>query len=132
MGFLNYTFAIATFLIALACRLRWRRRWSAATVVGYAAPAFACYFSHIASYLFLGLAMAVVCGYEIWTGRAPAAQCAVSLLPGLAPLPAYFLWKHFINHRHEIQGSTTLVWNAVFGKVASGLTLIRTYDTRID
>lgn len=62
------------------------------------------------------VAMAVVCGYEIWTGRAPAAQCAVSLLPGLAPLPEYFLWKHFINHGHEIQGSTTPVWNTVFGK----------------
>jgi len=101
MGFLNYTFGIATFLIELACWFRWHRRWSAATVVAFAALAFACYFSHIASYLFLGLAMAVVCGYEIWTGRAPAAQCAVSLLPGLAPLPAYFLWKHFINQRHR-------------------------------
>ena len=132
-GFLNYTFGIATFLIALACWLRWRHRWSASTVVAFAALAFACYFSHITSYLFLGLTMAVVCGYEIWTGRARVAQCAVSLLPGLAPLPAYFLWKHLISQRHEIQGSSTLVWNTVFGKVASGpATLIRTYDTRID
>ena len=132
-GFLNYIFGIATFLIALACWLRWRRDWSAPTVVGFAALAFACYFSHIISYLFLGLVMAVVCGYEIWTKRATAAQCVVSLLPGLAPLPAYFLWKHLISQQHGTQGSSTLVWNSVFGKVASGpATLIRTYDTRID
>jgi hypothetical protein len=135
-GFLNYSLGVAVFLVTLAFWLRWRLNWTPMRFAGMVALSIACYLGHFTSYVFLGIVIATVCGHDLRIRSNTLAQAARSIVPALAPLPLYAIWKVLIAYQEmapAAPGTKLVVWSTLFGKIGTGpATLIRTYHFRLD
>ena len=127
MGFVNYYFGVALYLVVFACWLRWKRAWSTLRVLAFAGLAAACYLSHLTSVGLLGVSVACVSAYEYFTERPPLRGMWIT---GFSFLPVVALYLIYV--RRSAQTGTSIQWNTVKGKLIALLAVIRTYDVGTD
>lgn len=127
MGFVNYYFGVALYLVAFACWLRWKRAWTPVGVLAFACLAVACYLSHLTSIGFLGVSVVCVSAYEYFTERPPLLGMWIT---GFSFLPAAVLY--LICARRYAPTGSAIQWNTVKGKLIVLLAVIRTYDVGTD
>lgn len=126
MGFVNYMFGLGMFFISAAVWLRFRRRWSPATVAVMSLLAFAGFLSHLSAYLFLGVTIVVVTAFDYLSARTINRNMFIGLLPLVPPLLAFVA---FMEGSGRVGG---IEWNTALGKIIGALALILSYHYFLD
>ena len=125
-GFLNYNLALALFFITLAVWVLWRGRPRTGGMLLVGALALLTYFSHLAGFILLGLAVAGVTVSDVAAARRIRLRHVLVLLPfvpGGIALVLYMLGAGTV-------GSVS--WGTVGHKIVTLLTPFTTYDRRLD
>lgn len=125
-GFINYMFGLALFLFCVGTWLKWQPKWNTWRVLAMMPLVCLAYFAHLSSYAFTAVAVGMMTLWFFFKGKTTLLNAALGLLPLLPPLVVFVLYM-------RTGGSTGLVrWESPLKKLVGGLTLILTYDRRVD
>jgi hypothetical protein len=119
-GFTNFAFGLGVFLIALAAWYHGRAHWGWWRHLLVALLALACFFSHLASFIFLAGSVLAVTAWECVRARKIALTALIDIVPILVPLV-------FVRSG----GESGVSWNWP-GKLVGALSLFRGYDRTLD
>lgn len=125
-GFLNFTFAFALFLICLACWLRWRPHWTTRRLLALVFMVGCTYIAHLMPYAFSCIAIGVMTLWYVAKREMTLRHAALALIPIVPPA---LVFAFYMQHGGEV-GSVR--WDTLKGKIAGALSLILTYDRRVD
>lgn len=125
-GFLNYMFGVGLFAVALAYWVEWREKWSAPRYACVSLLVLAAYLSHLSAYVFLGVAFAILTAWGYFKGARTLRAAAFDLGHLVPPLVTFAV---YMSGSGEAGGVT---WNTVRDKLTSSLSLILSYDYKLD
>ncbi len=129
-GFINYTFGLDLYLIALALILRYLDQGGAIQLIGLFVLAPCCYLAHLTGYLFLLVSCFMLA--IIWfIQRTWAFRRLVAVLAAL--LPPFAVYVAAALHGGVASANPSAIeWNTISGKLVGFLAVTRTYSVRFD
>ena len=125
-GMVNYVLGVGLFAVALACWLSWREEWNLWRAAAVTLLVAAAYLTHLTAYGFLGVAFVVVSAWQYARENESIRTIAAGLLP-LVPPALFFLW-----YMRGSGKSGEILWNSLTGKLIGSLSLLSSYDYRLD
>lgn len=125
-GFINFTFGLALFLFCIAFWLKWRPRWTPARLLVLTALVSSTYFAHLVPYGFVAVAVGTMTVWYFFKERANFRQVALDLLPLVPPL---FVFAVYMRKSGSVGA---ISWGSLTEKLAAALSVVLTYDRRID
>jgi hypothetical protein len=102
-GFANYMFGMGLFLISLAVWLRFCSSWNLFRVIILMILALACYISHLAAFVFLGLSVIALTAFEVMKARTIKLNNIAGLTPLLPPTLVYFWYVSGIEKHANLE-----------------------------
>ncbi len=125
-GFLNYNLALTLFFITLAVWVRRREHPRPPGILLVSVLTLLTYFSHLAGFILLGVAVAGITISDIWMARRLARRHVAALI-GFAPAAVFLLF-------YMLDAGTMgeVSWGSIGRKVVTLLTPFITYDRRLD
>lgn len=115
-GFVNYIFGLGVFFIALATWLWTRGAWKWHRVLLMTLLSFACYVSHLSSFVFLAIAIGTLTLTYVAQSRAIRWHHVMGLLPLIPTMVLYGLYRASIEHRAAMEW-----WHPILLKKVIGL-----------
>lgn len=119
-GFTNFAFGLGVFLVALAAWYHGRAHWGWWRHLLVAVLAVACFFSHLAAFIFLAGSVFAITAWEASRERRLRLLAIIDAAPVLVPLLCV-----------RGGGQSGLEWNFP-GKLVGALTLVRGYNRYLD
>jgi len=126
MGYVNYMWGVAWFLLAAAAWLVFHRTHSVASGVLTCAAASVTYISHLTGFFYLGLFAGCMTAWSLLSSRRVTVWNAISFLPLLPGLAAYATLGSAKGDIQRIQ------WNPLIVKLAHSGLLIAGYSVWMD
>nr|MBA2485980.1 hypothetical protein [Nitrospira sp.] len=114
-GFVNYTFGLGVFFLTLAAWLRMRSDWNVGRLLLMTLLALTCYFSHLSSFIFLGIAIGCLTGLDLVRTRALRSRDLLGLLPLVPTVVVYLFYASGIQHRNPMEWWTPIILKKLTG-----------------
>jgi hypothetical protein len=121
-GFTNFSFSLGVFVVSLAAWLHGRSHWPWPRHLLIVALALACFFSHMAAFIFLAGSVLAITAWECFRARTISRAAMIDVLPVLVPL--VFVLRG--------GGNSGFAWNSLQGKLIGSLSLLRGYNRFVD
>ncbi len=125
-GFVNYSFGLGLFLVAMALWIRFRSHWTAPRCLLITVLAVAAYLAHLSAFVFLAMGAAWL---FLWDCRAQQRVVWREALPLLTLAPPVLLylypWTNRVTFHHP-------VWPSIAEKIVGSVALFIGYEYAID
>jgi hypothetical protein len=121
-GFVNCVMGYGLFFLSFGLWLEWRSRWTPMRLFLMCLLPLACYLTHLTSYAFLGISVAVFSLVDLWQKRQWTLQWFLGVAPLIGPV---LLAVSFVGDKAQ---EKKIVWNTLQGKAVGLLTPFLTYS----